>query len=53
MSHKKEFPVRKLPSDVCNICGKAKVGSNANSRHLCGKCYLKGRAEERKKKGLK
>jgi len=44
---------RDLPTDTCNVCGKAKMGSMSNSRHLCGKCYLKERAAERKKKGLK
>ena len=50
-----------LPTYTCNVCGKAKTGlvvildtiSMSNSRHLCGKCYLKERKAERKKKGLK
>ena len=43
---------QKLPSDVCNTCGKPKTGSNSNCRYLCGKCYLKEAKARRKEKGL-
>ena len=49
----KKLKKSSLPRDRCYVCGVAKMSSSNCMAYLCGKCYVKKKHEDRKKKGLK
>ena len=49
----KEVKKGNLRTDKCYVCGEYKMLSSNCMAFLCGKCYLKQKHEDRKRKGLK